>query len=226
MTISKSMKFSAVRSFAKVVISEAGKGQTIAALVVDFNTTAMMHGFDFLMINKPGRVAKLIEAMEHVISRLDAMPEFAERVPDVTPEKRAEHLEHAEHLRGIFRSHGIDPQDFDACLDYIIGNGNIVPRYWAKIYVDYIYQVTPFCPDEGCPHSDIVHYCNVMPGATPEMADDEVLAFENWHPINTEQEARAVLTRGVNLYKGSKSNKFPRGNCAKRMLGLGWEFNY
>lgn len=137
--ITKQEKFVQVREFAKYVMEQAGKGQTIAALVEDFNTTAEVLGFGHLWIAKPGRVAKLIEAMEHVLKRLDAMPEYAERVPDVTPEKYAEHLEHAEQLRGIFRSHGIDPKDFDACLDYIIGNGNIVPRYWAKIYVDYIH---------------------------------------------------------------------------------------
>lgn len=137
--MTKQEKFLQVREFAKYVMEQAGKGQTIAALVEDFNTTAEVMDFGHLWMAKPGRVAKLIEAMEHVLKRLDAMPECAERVPDVTPEKRAEHLEHAENLRGILRSHGIDAKDFDACLDYILGNGNIVPRYWAKIYVDYIH---------------------------------------------------------------------------------------
>nr|UVX62899.1 MAG: hypothetical protein [Bacteriophage sp.] len=84
------------------------------------------------------RKAAACEALSNIVGRFVHLrdPALAERVPDVTPEKRAEH---AEQLRGIFRSHGIDPRDFDACMDYIIGNGNIVPRYWVKIYMDYIH---------------------------------------------------------------------------------------
>lgn len=119
------------------IIDSADK-MTIGQMVDEAYLCLLDTSWD-LPVRKYTRKAQVIAELQHVISRIGACPVYAERVPDVTPEKRAEHLEHAEHLRGIFRSHGIDPKDFDACMDYIIGNGNIVPRYWAKIYMDYIH---------------------------------------------------------------------------------------
>lgn len=138
-----SINHASLRSFAVFTRDQAGKGQTLAALTEDYNDSAMHLGFDFLMIAKPGRVAKLVELMNHVISKLDAMPEYAERVPDTTPERRAEHQEHANLLIGILRSHGIDPQDWDASLDYLLSgtHATLTPRYWVKIYVDYVYEI-------------------------------------------------------------------------------------
>lgn len=178
-----------------------------------------------------------------------------EPVPDVTPEKRAEHLEHAEHLRGIFRSHGIDPRDFDACMDYIIGNGNIVPRYWAKIYVDYIHgddldatRPTATVPDA----SPLVVTSGQAKWLRDQGYSGDLSVIDHFPPFA--DEALIIPSHSVppvgffqcmgramradfrsftdqearaafNYQDKCKFNKFPRGKCAKRMLTLGWHFN-
>lgn len=61
----------------------------------------------------------------------------AQPVPEITQAQRAEHLQHAEILRTVLVAHGIDDQDFDACMKYLCDGSGLA--YMVKIYVDYIY---------------------------------------------------------------------------------------
>lgn len=218
MTISKSLKFATLHNMAIFTRDNAGKGYTIAALVEDYNDTAMMMGFDFLMIGKPGRVAKLVELMDHVLRRLEAMPEYAQPAPEITAEQRADHLQTAEALTGILKAHDIDPQDWDAVMDYLFSTQGHPLKYMVKIYVDYIHGTAS---DLGYTLANPEHVAHEG-WDCPAMVQDE---YEGWQEIRTEQEARAVLTRACNNWV-SQSNRLPRGNCALRMLSLGWTFNH
>lgn len=76
--------------------------------------------------------------LHNALKQREAMP--ATPAPEITPAQRQEHLEHADALRGILMSHGIDAQDWDACLDYLLSSEL---KYMVKIYVDYIHGIAP-----------------------------------------------------------------------------------
>lgn len=255
-------------------ITAAADKMTIGQMVDEAYLCLLDTPWD-LPVRKYTRKAQVIADLAHIVSRINACPAFAEPVPDVTPEAADSHYVHAAQLVAILKCHGIGPQDWDAVMDYLACSGHPL-KYFTALYVDYVYEVTPFCPDEGCPHSDIVHYCNITPnnpedapmakvledvinhgigvfsadleagltvhhalervilGAPPSLADEALRRFSDyssrtvkdwWHPIRTDQEARAILTKACNV-KPEPSNRFPRGKCAQRMLSLGWVFNH
>lgn len=136
--------------------------------------------------------------------------------PEITAEQREDHLQTAEALTGILKAHDIDPQDWDAVMDYLFSTQGHPLKYMVKIYVDYIHGTAS---DLGYTLANPEH---VAQWDCPALVQDE---YEGWQEIRTEQEARAVLTRACNNWV-SQSNRLPRGNCALRMLSLGWTFNH
>lgn len=150
---------------------------------------------------------------EHLHNMYAALKEREARmapqpVSEITDAQRAEHLQHANALRGVLKAHGIDPQDWDACMNYLCDGSGL--RYMVKIYVDYVYNCTE--PGISAITAQLLGYDPALPGSERTVI----------HPLRSDQEQRATLSKA--MQRAGKLDTFPRGKCAHRMADLGWEF--
>lgn len=196
---------------------------------IDVNLVCIHYGESMTATRKAdyrGHLCNLYKALKG----LEARP--AEPVPEITPEQRAEHLQHAAALRGVLKAHGIDPQDWEACMNYLCDGSGL--RYMVKIYVDYVYN----CTEPGITLAtaqalgytrthdeimiDLLQPRGVLTVTEPVqwVGIDPALPGSERTVIHTVQETRATLSKAHQ--QARKSNRFPRGKCAARMFARGW----
>lgn len=128
------------------------------------------------------------------------MPEPA---PDFLSFEIGEHVHTAAALMAILPAHGIDPQDFNAVLDYLLDGSGL--KYMVKVYVDYVYN-----------------------SAIQALSDELQTVYMSAPAWGFEGRMVQSLGRAQRVQRTThtnKPNRKPRGKCARKMEALGWKQN-